>query len=75
MFSILTKVGITALTVLIAYIVLNTKYKEQVHDTTFSLVVVGLITFVISSFFVSLYSTAMESVYVCFLVDCSEKKE
>jgi hypothetical protein len=31
--------------------------------------VVGLIGFTISSFFVSLYSQAMESISVCYLID------
>ncbi len=71
-FCVLIKVSITALTVLIAYIVLITKYKSEVNDATFALVIVGGISFVISSFVVALYSTAMETIYVCFLVDSSK---
>ena len=33
------------------------------------MIVIGLIAFTISSFFVSLYSEAMEAVYVCYLAD------
>jgi hypothetical protein len=69
----LIKVSITALTVLCTYILLITKYKNEVNDATFALVIVGGISFVISSFVVALYSTAMETIYVCFLVDSSEK--
>ena len=33
------------------------------------MIVVGLIGFTISSFFVSLYSQAMEAISVCYLID------
>lgn len=33
------------------------------------MIVIALIGFTISSFFVSLYSEAMESIYVCYIAD------
>jgi hypothetical protein len=64
-------VGITALTVLICYIILKNvdPYKTQVADTTFANIIIAVIGFAISSFFVSLYTQGMESIYVCYLSD------
>lgn len=44
-------------------------YKTEVHDTTLLMIIVGLLGFTISSFFVSLYSQAMEAISVCYLID------
>ena len=44
-------------------------YKTEVTDTTFLMIIVGLIGFTISSFFVSLYSQAMEAISICYLID------
>jgi hypothetical protein len=44
-------------------------YKTEVKDTTFLMIIVGLIGFTISSFFSSLYSQAMEAISVCYLID------
>jgi hypothetical protein len=33
------------------------------------MIIVGLIGFIISSFFVTLYSQAMEAISVCYLID------
>ncbi len=65
------RVGITALTVLVCYIIFKNAdpYKTEVPDTTVANVIIGVIGFAISSFFVSLYSEAMEAIYVCYLVD------
>lgn len=38
-------------------------------DTTFANILIGIIGFAIASFFVSLYSEAMEAIYVCYLID------
>lgn len=38
-------------------------------DTTFANILIGILSFAISSFFVSLYSEAMEAIFVCYLVD------
>ena len=38
-------------------------------DLTAPMIVVGVLAFAISSFFVSLYSEAMEAVYTCYLAD------
>lgn len=39
------------------------------NDTTVANIIIGIIGFAISSFFVSLYSEAMEAIYVCYLID------
>jgi hypothetical protein len=44
-------------------------YKTQVQDTTLANVFIAVIAFAISSFFVSLYSQGMETIYVCYLAD------
>jgi len=64
-------VGITALTVLVCYIIFKNAepYKTQVQDTTVANIIIGVIGFAISSFFVSLYSEAMEGIYNCYLID------
>ena len=71
LFSVLIRVGITALTVLVCYIIFKNAqpYKSEVPDTTIANVLIGVIGFSIASFFVSLYSEAMEAIYVCYLVD------
>lgn len=71
LFSILLRVGITALTVLACYLIFKNAapYNTEVPDTTFANIMIGLIAFAISSFFVSLYSEAMETIYVCYLID------
>lgn len=65
------RVGITAATCLICYIILKNAepYKTNVTNVSVPMVVIGLLAFAISSFFVSLYSEAMEAVYVCYLAD------
>ena len=65
------RIGITAATCAICYVILkNAKpYSIDVPDTTAPMIVITLIGFTISSFFVSLYSEAMETVYVCYLAD------
>jgi hypothetical protein len=59
------------LTVLICYILLKNlePYKSQVQDTTLANIFIAVIAFAISSFFVSLYSQGMETIYVCYLAD------
>ena len=71
MFQALIRIGITALTCLVAYIIIKNvePYKAEVHDSSLTMLVVGLIGFTISSFFVSLYSQAMEAICVCYLID------
>jgi hypothetical protein len=53
--------GITALTVLVVYIIATntSQYKESIEDPTLILVIVGLLAFAISCFFISVYSDAM----------------
>lgn len=65
------RVGISALTVLICYLIFKnaSPYNVEVPDTTIANIIIGLIAFSISSFFVSLYSEAMETIYVCYLID------
>ena len=65
------RVGITAATCFIGYLILTNAepYKSNGSDLTAPMVVIGILAFTISSFFVSLYSEAMEAVYVCYLAD------
>lgn len=65
------RIGITAATCAICYVILKNArpYSIDVPDVTAPMIVIGLIAFTISSFFVSLYSEAMEAVYVCYLAD------
>ena len=69
-FSILIRLGIAALTVLIAYIIMKScePFKSSIQDTTLCNIVIGIISFTISSFFASLYADAMESIFICHLV-------
>lgn len=57
-FSLLIRLGITALTVLFIYLILQntTSYKETIQDSSLLLVVVGLLAFAVSCFFISVYS-------------------
>jgi hypothetical protein len=54
-------VGITALTMLLVYtIVQNTaSYKQTIQDSSLLLVVVGLLAFAVSCFIMSIYSESM----------------
>jgi hypothetical protein len=63
--------GITALTVLAVYIIATNvdSYKSSLQDPTLLLVVVGLLAFAVSCFFIAVYSDAMESIYTTFLLD------
>jgi len=63
--------GITLLTVLIIYLLIQNveSYKTTVEDPTLILVIVGLVAFAISCFFISVYSDAMESIYTTYLYD------
>jgi hypothetical protein len=71
LFSVLIRVGLTALVCLLAYIIVKNvqPYKTEVVDSTLTMVIVGLIAFTISSFFVSLYANAMDSISMCYLID------
>lgn len=44
-------------------------YKDAIQDITLILVITGLIGFAISSFFVSVYTDSMESIYTTYLLD------
>lgn len=58
-------------TILIIYLIGTyvEKYKEGMEDPTLLLVIVGLMALAVSSFFVAVYSDAMESIYTTFLLD------
>jgi hypothetical protein len=47
-------------------------YKETIQDASLILIVVGLIAFTIACFFVSVYSDAMDSIYVTYLLDIDD---
>lgn len=56
---------------LIAYLILqNTEtYKTRVEDSSLLLVVIGLLAFAVSCFFLSVYTESMEALYVTYLMD------
>lgn len=70
-FTILIRVGITALTVLAVYLIIQNveQFKSLTSDPTLVLVIVGLVAFAISCFFISVYSEAMEAIYTTYLLD------
>ena len=59
------------MTVFVVYLLIQyvPKYRETIQDASLILIIVGLIAFTIASFFVSVYSDAMDSIYVTFLLD------
>ena len=59
------------MTVLFIYLVLqNTSaYKETIQDSSLLLVVVGLLAFAISCFFMAVYSESMEAIFITYLMD------
>lgn len=71
MFTVIVRVGITALTVLVVYVIATNvdKYKQALEDPTLLLVIIGLLAFAVSCFFIAVYSEAMESIYTTFLLD------
>jgi hypothetical protein len=44
-------------------------YRDDVQDSTLILIVVGIVAFTISCFFISVYSDAIEAIYITYLVD------
>ncbi len=44
-------------------------YKDSISDSSLILVIVGVIAFTISSFFISIYSEAMDAIFVSYLID------
>lgn len=70
-FTIIIRLGITALTVFAVYIIATKvdSYKQSIEDPTLILVVVGLLAFAVSCFFISVYTDAVESIYTTFLLD------
>lgn len=63
--------GITALTILVIYLIGTNveQYSVAMEDPTLLLIIVGLLAFAISCFFISVYSDATESIYTTFCLD------
>lgn len=59
------------MTVLVIYLIIGNvdAYKGTIDDPTLILVIVGLVAFAISCFFISVYSDAMEAIYSTYLYD------
>lgn len=70
-YAVLIRGGIIALTVFIIYLMIQniSYYKTSIQDSSLLLVVVGLLSFAVSSFFVGVYSDSMESIYMTYLMD------
>lgn len=66
--------GITFLTVFVVYLIIQyvPKFRDTVQDATLILVIVGLIGFTISCFFISVYSDAMDAIYTTYLLESEE---
>lgn len=69
--------GITFLTVFVVYLLIQyiPSYREEVQDATLILVIVGLVAFTISCFFISVYSDAMDAIYTTYLLDAEDQGE
>ena len=65
------RVGITALTMFIIYMIIqNTStYSTSIQNSSLVLVVVGVLAFAVSCFFMSVYSESMEALYTTYLMD------
>ena len=46
-----------------------TYYKTTIQDSSLLLVVIGLVAFSVSCFFMSVYSDSMEPIYMIYLMD------
>jgi len=70
-FTLLVRLGITFLTVLVVYLLIENvqSYNSSVQDSSLILIVVGFVSFTISCFFISVYSDAIDSIYMTYLVD------
>ncbi len=44
-------------------------YTKSVQDSSLILIIVGFVAFTISCFFISVYSDAIDAIYVTYLVD------
>ena len=70
-FSVLIRGVITALSVFIVYLMVQniTYYRTMIQDSSLLLVVVGLLSFAVSCFFMGVYSESMEALYMTYLMD------
>lgn len=69
--------GITFLTVFVVYLIIQyvPSYRDTVQDATLILIIVGLVAFTISCFFISVYSDAMDAIYTTYLLEAEEGGE
>ena len=65
------QLAITFATVAIIYFIVSyvPKFQSDVKDGTLIFIIVGLIAFTISCFFVSVYSDAIDAIYTSYLYD------
>eukprot|EP00178_Gracilaria_changii_P013867 TRINITY_DN3902_c0_g1_i3.p3 TRINITY_DN3902_c0_g1~~TRINITY_DN3902_c0_g1_i3.p3 ORF type:complete len:132 (-),score=13.48 TRINITY_DN3902_c0_g1_i3:7-402(-) len=70
-FAVLIRGAITALTVLIIYLMVQNigYYKTNIQDSSLLLVVVGLLSFAVSCFFMGVLSDSMEGIFMTYLMD------
>ena len=70
-YAVLIRGAITAVTVLIIYFMIQniSAYKTSIQDSSLLLVVVGLLAFAVSCFFMGVYSDSMEAIYMTYLMD------
>jgi hypothetical protein len=65
------QLGITFLTVLAVSLIISNvqSYRESATDPSLLKLIIGVIAFAISCFFVSVYSDSIEAIYTSFLID------
>lgn len=73
-FTFLIRLGITFLTVFVIYLLIQyiPSFRDKIQDATLILVIVGLIAFTISCFFISVYSDAMDAIYTTYLLESEQ---
>lgn len=70
-FNFLVCLGIIFTTVFIIDLLIKNlaAFHENVQDSSLILLVVGFVAFTISCFFISVYSDAIDAIYISYLVD------
>ena len=59
------------MTVFISYLIIggNNYYNTSIQDASLLLVIIGLLAFTVSCFFMGIYSESMEALYMTYLLD------
>ena len=67
----LIRIGITALTVLGIYLIIENvqRFRESITDPTFILILTGVVALIVACLFMGIYSEAVEAIYTTYLLD------